>query len=166
MSHREHQHIRISAIVSSFCGGVLVLSSLSECGVTANMLVLGTSDSGFESRHSDSLSISRCNDYMSSEVFKKRVEDFVCEHCGVKNAGNGYTNHCTACLWSKHVDNNPGDREASCNGMMKPVGVEGIVGKYDLVFKCELCGEIKRNKVWPEDNFEEVLRVARQKKVD
>lgn len=25
----------------------------SECGVTANMLVLGTSDSGFESRHSD-----------------------------------------------------------------------------------------------------------------
>lgn len=26
---------------------------ISGCGVTANMLVLGTSDSGFESRHPD-----------------------------------------------------------------------------------------------------------------
>ena len=27
--------------------------------------------------------------------------------------GNGYTNHCPKCLWSKHVDINPGDRGAN-----------------------------------------------------
>ena len=38
-----------------FFENVLVLHNnrTSECGVTANILVLGTSDSGFESLHSD-----------------------------------------------------------------------------------------------------------------
>jgi hypothetical protein len=40
--------------------------------------------------------------------FQKTVEDFVCEHCGHPVAGNGYTNHCSQCLWSKHVDDNSG----------------------------------------------------------
>lgn len=43
--------------------------------------------------------------------FTKTVEDFICAHCGTHVRGNGYTNHCPECLWSKHVDNNPGDRD-------------------------------------------------------
>jgi hypothetical protein len=58
-----------------------------------------------------------------STVFKKTKEDFVCEHCGKPVVGNGYTNHCPECLWSKHVDVNPGDRAATCLGLMEPVGV-------------------------------------------
>ena len=128
------------------------------------MLVLGTSDSGFESRRPDFFAFSIPFNSMSSEVFKKRVEDFICEHCGAENAGDGFTNHCKKCLWSKHVDLYPGDRGAECGGMMKPTSVEGIVGKYDLVFVCEKCGAVKRNKINERDNFDEVLKIAKQKK--
>jgi len=103
---------------------------------------------------------------MSSEQFKKRMEDFICEHCDAENIGNGFTNHCSTCLWSKHVDIHPGDREAGCGGLMKPIGTEGIVGKYDLVFECQQCGAIKRNKVNTRDNFDEIIRIAKQKKID
>ncbi|MFA5023297.1 MAG: RNHCP domain-containing protein, partial [Candidatus Paceibacterota bacterium] len=33
-----------------------------------------------------------------SQNFKRQIEDFVCEHCGEKVVGNGYTNHCPRCL--------------------------------------------------------------------
>ena len=56
--------------------------------------------------------------------FQKHTEDFTCEHCGAFLQGNGYTNHCSRCLWSKHVDNSPGDRANSCRGLMKPIAVE------------------------------------------
>lgn len=32
-----------------------VINNITGCGVTANILVLGTSDSGFESQHPDSI---------------------------------------------------------------------------------------------------------------
>ena len=56
--------------------------------------------------------------------FTKRVEDFICEKCGTKNVGTGFTNHCFKCLWSKHVDINPGDRAESCQGMMEPFKID------------------------------------------
>ena len=58
-----------------------------------------------------------------SKKFQRNIENFRCEHCEAFVIGDGYTNHCPQCLWSKHVDINPGDREELCNGMMKPVGV-------------------------------------------
>ena len=64
------------------------------------------------------------------KLFQKTVEDFICEHCGNKVAGDGYTNHCPNCLWSKHVDVNPGDRAAICGGMMKAVKVETEKGTW------------------------------------
>lgn len=94
-------------------------------------------------------------------MFKKVVENFVCEKCSLEVVGDGFTNHCPKCLWSKHVDNDPGDRENSCGGLMKPYRVETTkVGEF-LVFKCEKCKEEKRNKVSPEDDFDEVLKVSK-----
>ena len=58
--------------------------------------------------------------------FTKTVEDFNCAHCGAVVHGNGYTNHCPHCLYSRHVDNNPGDRLATCGGMMRPISDETI----------------------------------------
>lgn len=95
-----------------------------------------------------------------SKKFQKNQEDFVCEKCGEKVSGDGYTNHCPACLWSKHVDINPGDREARCGGMMKPVWVEKVGKDFVLTNRCEICGHEKRNKISARDNFEEVLKVA------
>ncbi|WP_369294026.1 RNHCP domain-containing protein, partial [Tepidiforma sp.] len=30
--------------------------------------------------------------------------------------GTTQRNHCNQCLWSRHVDNFPGDRKAACGG--------------------------------------------------
>ena len=101
---------------------------------------------------------------MPSETFIRKIEDFTCGKCGAMVKGNGYTNHCPKCLWSKHVDKNPGDREETCGGLMKPVGIEGTQAQYVLFFECQKCGAKKKNKVFTEDNFDEVLKVAKAKK--
>ena len=53
-------------------------------------------------------------------------EDFICENCGNKVKKLGYTarDHCPYCLYSKHLDINPGDRENTCKGLMRPIGIE------------------------------------------
>jgi len=61
---------------------------------------------------------------MKKKQFQKRKEDFTCGNCRLSVKGNGYTNHCPRCLWSLHVDVNPGDRSEVCRGMMRPIGVE------------------------------------------
>ncbi|MFQ5584074.1 MAG: RNHCP domain-containing protein [Calditrichia bacterium] len=93
-----------------------------------------------------------------SKDFKKKVEDFVCENCGEEVVGDGYTNHCPKCLWSNHVDKTPGDRAVTCNGMMRPVRAEENGGEYSIIHRCEKCGYEKKNKISPNDNFDEVLK--------
>ncbi len=95
-----------------------------------------------------------------AKQFQKTIEDFTCEHCGAFVKGNGYTNHCPACLWAKHVDINPGDRENQCQGMMKPIKIEPDGQEYILIHKCEKCGAIKRNKTSPNDDFEQILKLS------
>ncbi len=96
---------------------------------------------------------------MQQKTFQRTTENFTCEHCGVEVRGNGYTNHCPKCLWSKHVDVNPGDRAAQCLGMMKPIAIEGDTGKEVIVHACVRCGYQKRNKLAKEDDFDEVLKI-------
>lgn len=94
-------------------------------------------------------------------AFTKRVEDFTCEHCGAPVAGTGYTNHCPRCLWSKHVDVDPGDRAAACGGLMAPVALEGTSPDYVILHRCERCGFERRNKVQENDAEDALLSVAR-----
>lgn len=77
--------------------------------------------------------------------FQRRREDFVCQRCAETVKGSGYTNHCPACLWSKHVDVMPGDRAADCGGLMEPIAVELEHGRYYLVHVCVTCGHERRN---------------------
>jgi hypothetical protein len=95
-------------------------------------------------------------------TFTRTIEDFTCEHCGAQVKGNGYTNHCPRCLWSKHVDVNPGDRLNNCTGMMKPTAVDIEQGEHVLVFKCEKCGAQKRNKASEHDDFDDILKIMSQ----
>ncbi len=95
--------------------------------------------------------------------FSKRKEDFICEHCGTEVKGDGYTNHCPKCLYSKHVDINPGDRMADCGGLMKPIDIEQKNGQYIIVQRCQKCGFIRRNKVEDNDDFEAILQIIRTK---
>ena len=93
--------------------------------------------------------------------FIRKKEDFVCEVCGAKVIGTGYTNHCPKCLWSKHVDQDvPGDRLATCQGLMEPAGVEFLHGKYTLIHRCQKCAKTSRNKTSSEDNFEKILYLS------
>jgi rubrerythrin len=84
--------------------------------------------------------------------FIRKIEDFRCENCGTEVKGNGYTNHCPVCLFSKHVDINPGDRASACGGLMKPIAVHVIKDEWIVTHSCLLCGYEKKNKLSPEDD--------------
>lgn len=101
---------------------------------------------------------------VNSKKFIKKKENFTCAQCGVFVEGNGYTNHCPQCLWSKHVDIHPGDRKSLCGGMMRPEQIEIQSGEYSIVHKCVICKHSKRNKTSPNDNFEVILSFFSQKK--
>lgn len=73
--------------------------------------------------------------------------------------GDGYTNHCSRCLWSKHVDRTPGDRASDCKGMMFPVKIKIIGGEYGIAHRCLKCGYEKKNKISPKDDFETILSI-------
>lgn len=94
-------------------------------------------------------------------AFLKKKEDFICKNCRVEVIGNGYTNHCPKCLFSLHVDIEPGDRKAICRGLMKPIRVEGTEKEYRLIHKCIACGYEKPNKLAPEDNMDAVVALIR-----
>ena len=72
--------------------------------------------------------------------FRKRKENFRCEVCGFEVKGTGFTDHCPNCLYSKHVDINPGDRKSHCGGIMKPVRTEHTRNGYIIFYKCGKCG--------------------------
>lgn len=93
--------------------------------------------------------------------FQRRQEDFVCEHCGHAVQGDGYTNHCLKCLWSKHVDVEPGDRAENCGGLMQPVRIEGSTPDYVIVHRCTRCALERRNKVQKGDDPEAILALVR-----
>jgi Zn finger protein HypA/HybF involved in hydrogenase expression len=88
-----------------------------------------------------------------SQVFKKVKEDFVCGHCGAEVVGNGYTNHCPKCLWSRHVDINPGDRGEECGGLMRPESVELQGGEYIITHICVDCRAARRVRAAREDDI-------------
>ena len=88
-----------------------------------------------------------------AKKFQKVKEDFVCGNCKTLVQGRGFTNHCPNCLWSKHVDINPGDRAAVCGGMMEPIRLEYEGKEQVVVHRCVVCGFAKRNKAAPNDNL-------------
>lgn len=97
---------------------------------------------------------------MEVKKFIRTKEDFACDHCGFQVKGTGYTNHCPQCLWSKHVDVFPGDREEECKGMMRPVSGENKGGKWMIIQKCEICGREWKNELQKDDNFDVVVKLT------
>ena len=81
--------------------------------------------------------------------------------CGTANRGDGYTNHCSACLSSLHVDVDPGDRSEDCGGVMRPVAVEVVRGSYVIVHRCERCRIVRRCRAGPRDDQDAIHEVMR-----
>ncbi|MDR3293302.1 MAG: RNHCP domain-containing protein [Clostridiales bacterium] len=94
--------------------------------------------------------------------FKKNDQAFICAVCGSTVGTLGYTsrNHCNKCLSSLHVDNLPGDRENPCGGILRPVSAEKNAKGYVIIFQCEKCGEIRRNKVAEDDDIALVISLT------
>ena len=98
---------------------------------------------------------------MQTKKFQRKIEDFVCASCGAKVKGTGYTDHCQNCLWSRHVDVNPGDRLATCLGPMEPVGIEIKGGEKIIYYKCQKCGFTHRVKAVAEDSLEAMIGLGK-----
>ena len=99
-----------------------------------------------------------------AKQFTRTIENFVCEHCGREVTGTGYTNHCPDCLWSKHVDKNPGDRLAlqTCGGMMEPIATEKKGKDYMITHRCVKCGFERKNSFGPDDNFDTLVKISKK----
>ena len=92
---------------------------------------------------------------------------FQCVHCREAVVpiayGTEHRNHCPWCLWSKHLDNRPGDRAADCGGAMEPIGLwVRRDGEWALIHRCQACGEIHTNRIAGDDNERALLALAVQ----
>ena len=95
--------------------------------------------------------------------FNELDEGFICENCNkeVKPLGYSSRDHCPYCLYSKHVDINPGDRLEECHGDLEPVSVELNSKKgYVIIYKCKKCGKIRKNKAADDDNMDLIIELS------
>lgn len=92
-------------------------------------------------------------------------DEFTCENCGKKVNKLNYSarDHCPYCLYSKHVDINPGDRLNACKGMLRPVGIEKYKNTYKILYKCEKCKEIHKNICANDDNMDLIIELSIKK---
>ena len=90
-------------------------------------------------------------------------EEFICENCNKKVAKLNYTarDHCPYCLYSKHVDINPGDRQNQCQGLLKPIGIEKFKNTYKIIYKCQKCNQIHKNIMANDDDFNKIIELSR-----
>ncbi|MCL4374300.1 RNHCP domain-containing protein [Patescibacteria group bacterium] len=100
------------------------------------------------------------------------MNGFICGRCRatVGDAdrfltGTRHRDHCPHCLWSKHLDRIPGDRNAHCGGLMQPIGItfktEGgePVGEPMVVYQCLDCGVVHKNRIAADDDNASIISV-------
>ena len=82
---------------------------------------------------------------------------FRCGHCDfpvpAQAPGTRHRNHCPICLWSRHLDDTPGDRAADCGGLMEPVAISPRPdGEWMIVHRCRRCDELHRTRIAGDDD--------------
>ena len=95
--------------------------------------------------------------------FNELDEEFICDNCHKKVNKLEYSSrdHCPYCLYSKHVDINPGDRQNDCKGSLEPVSIEISNRKgYVIIYKCKKCGMIHKNKAADDDNMDLIIDLS------
>ena len=98
------------------------------------------------------------------KTFNMIDESFVCEKCGKKVKKLGYTarDHCPYCLYSKHVDINPGDRNNLCKGMLEPVGIEKFKDSFKIIYLCEKCHKTHKNIMARDDDMNKIIELSKR----
>ena len=89
-------------------------------------------------------------------------ENFICENCNKEVNKSNYTarDHCPYCLYSKHVDINPGDRLNTCHGLLEPIGIEKFKNTYKIIYKCEKCNQLHKNIMANDDNMDLIINLS------
>ena len=97
--------------------------------------------------------------------FNMLNEEFICENCNRKVSKSDYTarDHCPYCLYSKHVDINPGDRLNECKGLLVPIGIEKFKDTYKIIYRCDKCKKIHKNIMSKDDNMELIIQLSIEK---
>ena len=97
------------------------------------------------------------------KMFYKNDDNFICENCGYEVNKLGYTtrDHCPKCLYSKHLDINPGDRANECKGLLKPIGIEKYKDTYKIIYKCQKCNQIHKNIMANDDDMDEIINISK-----
>jgi hypothetical protein len=90
---------------------------------------------------------------------------FTCVVCGacvpIVGFGTRHRNHCPRCLWSRHLDEQPGDRRCPCRQPMAPVAIEVRPdGEWALIHRCKGCGALKVNRIAGDDDELALLSLA------
>lgn len=89
-------------------------------------------------------------------------ENFICEHCKKDVLPLKYSarDHCPFCLYSKHLDILPGDRQNKCQGLMKPIGIEKFKDTYKIIYKCEKCNQLHKNIMANDDDYSLIINLS------
>jgi hypothetical protein len=90
---------------------------------------------------------------------------FTCIHCKLDVCGvawgTSHRNHCPACLWSRHVDHEPGDRANACRAPMEPIGIEvRHDGEWAIIHRCRACHALRTNRIAGDDHELALLALA------
>ena len=95
--------------------------------------------------------------------FTMRDENFICENCGKSVKKLNYTarDHCPYCLYSKHLDIMPGDRQNNCQGLLKPIGIEKFKDSYKIIYKCIKCNQLHKNIMATDDNMDLIIELSK-----
>ena len=96
------------------------------------------------------------------KTFNMINENFICENCGENVSKSNYTarDHCPNCLYSKHLDINPGDRLNECKGLMIPIGIEKFKNTFKIIYKCSKCNKIHKNVALRDDNMDLIIKLS------
>lgn len=91
-------------------------------------------------------------------------EEFICENCGKRVNKLNYTarDHCPFCLYSKHVDINPGDRSNKCHGLLKPIEIEKFKNTYKIIYECTKCHKNHKNIMANDDDFNVIIEISKK----
>ena len=90
-------------------------------------------------------------------------EEFICDNCGkiIKKLEYSARDHCNFCLYSKHVDVLPGDRQNTCKGLLKPIGIEKFKDTYKIIYECQKCKQIHKNIMANDDNYDLIIELSK-----
>jgi len=96
---------------------------------------------------------------------KTENTSFVCLNCNknVTEIKKGtIRNHCPFCLFSLHLDIEPGDRASDCGGIMRPKSVIMHSKKgWQIVHQCDVCGHKQPNRKADDDDVNVIAEIQK-----